>query len=146
VVARANPNPYFTTGAVPLIPVQEQSTGLRYRGTAIGRISDNDLLYGRTVASFVTGAHSFKGGFVYGEIPNDDLTFTLDAPMTGTFVATVNADMNVGAVEETITVTGETPIVDVQSTTREQEFDQEILEALPSSRAPQRMAALLPGA
>ena len=35
--------------------------------------------------------------------------------LTGTFVATVNADLKVGALEETITVTGETPIVDVQS-------------------------------
>ena len=34
--------------------------------------------------------------------------------LTGTFVATVN-EMRVGAVEETITVTGEAPIVDVQS-------------------------------
>src|SRR4029434_10672838 len=33
--------------------------------------------------------------------------------LTGTFVATVNADLKVGALEETITVTGETPIVDV---------------------------------
>src|SRR5690242_20617752 len=31
--------------------------------------------------------------------------------LTGTFVATVNGDMKVGALEETITVTGETPIV-----------------------------------
>src|SRR5947209_12843793 len=35
--------------------------------------------------------------------------------ITGTFVATVNADLKVGALEETITVTGETPVVDVQS-------------------------------
>src|SRR2546422_1666095 len=35
--------------------------------------------------------------------------------LTGTFVATVNGDLKVGALEETITVTGETPIVDVQS-------------------------------
>jgi hypothetical protein len=81
VVSRANPNPYFTTGAVPLIPVQEQSTGLRYRGTSSGRISQNNLLYGRAVASYVTGAHSFKTGFVYGRIPVDDFTFTLDAPI-----------------------------------------------------------------
>ena len=38
--------------------------------------------------------------------------------LAGAFVATVNADMRVGALEETITVTGETPVVDVQSTTR----------------------------
>src|SRR4249919_3811964 len=31
--------------------------------------------------------------------------------LSGTFVATVNADLKVGALEETITVTGETPIV-----------------------------------
>src|SRR5215468_6437885 len=36
--------------------------------------------------------------------------------LTGSFVATVNADLRVGTVEETITVTGESPIVDVQST------------------------------
>src|SRR5688500_13395127 len=34
--------------------------------------------------------------------------------LTGSFVATVNGDLKVGALEETITVTGETPIVDVQ--------------------------------
>src|SRR5947208_1910830 len=39
--------------------------------------------------------------------------------LTGTFTATVNAEMRVGALEETITVTGETPIVDVQNTKRQ---------------------------
>src|SRR3954470_4612078 len=32
--------------------------------------------------------------------------------LSGTFVATVNADLRIGAIAETITVTGETPIVD----------------------------------
>ncbi len=35
--------------------------------------------------------------------------------------------------------------MDVQSTLRQQVFDEELLEALPASRAPQRVAALLPG-
>src|SRR6187402_2427109 len=35
--------------------------------------------------------------------------------LSGNFVATVNADLRVGALEETVTVTGESPIVDVQS-------------------------------
>ena len=34
---------------------------------------------------------------------------------------TLNADMRVGAVAETITVTGETPVVDVQNSTRVQQ-------------------------
>src|SRR6185295_13170144 len=33
--------------------------------------------------------------------------------LTGNFVATVNADLKVGGVAETVTVTGESPVVDV---------------------------------
>src|SRR5918993_1398591 len=33
--------------------------------------------------------------------------------LTGTFTATVNADLQVGSLQETVTVTGESPIVDV---------------------------------
>ena len=39
--------------------------------------------------------------------------------LTGSFTASIDAEMRVGAVEETITVAGETPIVDVQSVRRE---------------------------
>jgi len=65
--------------------------------------------------------------------------------LTGTFVATVNAELRVGTLEETITVTGETPIVDVQSTTHQHVLDREMIDALPSGRVPTHMAALLPG-
>ena len=54
--------------------------------------------------------------------------------LTGTFVATVNGDLKVGALEETITVTGETPIVDVQSAKTQQTVSKDILAAIPSSR------------
>ncbi len=39
--------------------------------------------------------------------------------LAGFFVATVNAELRLGAMEETITVTGESPSVDVQSTLRQ---------------------------
>jgi hypothetical protein len=65
--------------------------------------------------------------------------------LTGTFTATVNAELRVGALEETITVTGETPIVDVQSTTRQRVLDQETLDVLPSGKNPVFLAALIPG-
>ena len=52
--------------------------------------------------------------------------------LTGTFVATVNADLKVGALEETITVTGETPIVDVQSARAQQTVSKDILAAIPT--------------
>ena len=65
--------------------------------------------------------------------------------LTGTFVATVNGDLKVGALEETITVTGETPIVDVQSARVQQTVSKDILAAIPSSRNAGGIQALIPG-
>ncbi len=65
--------------------------------------------------------------------------------LTGTFVATVNGDLKVGALEETITVTGETPIVDVQSAKVQQTVSKDVLAAIPSSRNAAGIQALVPG-
>ena len=65
--------------------------------------------------------------------------------LTTTFTATVNAEMRVGALEETITVTGETPVVDVQGTTQERVINREILDTIPSGRNAFNYAALIPG-
>src|SRR6266540_1927244 len=65
--------------------------------------------------------------------------------LTGTFVATVNADLRIGALEETVTVSGETPVVDVQSTTRQRVMDREIIDAIPNGRAEYNLAVLIPG-
>ena len=54
--------------------------------------------------------------------------------LSGNFVATVNLDLRVGSLEETITVTGESPIVDVQSARTQQIIDKSALAAIPSSR------------
>jgi hypothetical protein len=48
---------------------------------------------------------------------------------------TLNADLRVGGLQETITVTGETPVVDVQNSTRVQTvLSDDVLAALPASR------------
>src|SRR4029079_6251989 len=65
--------------------------------------------------------------------------------LAGSFVATVNADMKVGAIEETITVTGETPIVDIQSTARQQVLNKDVIEAIPTGRNYSALGVLLPG-
>ena len=65
--------------------------------------------------------------------------------VTGSFVVTVNADMRVGAIEETVTVSGETPIVDVQSTLRQRVMDQETISALPTGRNMFNLGVLIPG-
>lgn len=49
------------------------------------------------------------------------------------FTATVNAEMRVGALEETITVTGEAPLVDTQNVRRQTVISGDLLNLLPSS-------------
>ncbi len=65
--------------------------------------------------------------------------------LSGNFVATVNADLTIGQLEETITITGETPIVDVQSARTQQTIDRDILSSIPSSRNAGGIQALIPG-
>ena len=48
-------------------------------------------------------------------------------------------------VEETVTVTGEAPIVDVQNTTQQRVFDQEVVDALPTARLPSSLGVFIPG-
>jgi hypothetical protein len=64
--------------------------------------------------------------------------------VSGVGVITINADMRVGGVQETITVTGETPIVDVQSTRRQQVIDDDTLKALPATRGYNALIFLVP--
>jgi carboxypeptidase family protein len=65
--------------------------------------------------------------------------------LTGTFVATVNGDLKVGALEETVTVTGETPVVDVQSVRTQQTVSKDVLAAIPTARTAAGIQALIPG-
>src|SRR5687768_9804980 len=65
--------------------------------------------------------------------------------LTGALTATVNADLRVGDLQETVTVTGETPIVDVQSVRRQTTLDNEILTTVPTARSWAATAVLIPG-
>jgi hypothetical protein len=65
--------------------------------------------------------------------------------LTGSFTATINADLKVGAVAETITVTGETPVVDVQSAKREMTLNNDVLKAIPTVRSYNAMVQVVPG-
>ncbi|MEQ1907915.1 MAG: carboxypeptidase regulatory-like domain-containing protein [Vicinamibacterales bacterium] len=65
--------------------------------------------------------------------------------LAGSFVANVNADMRVGGIEETITVTGESPTVDIQSSRSQQTIDSKTIAATPSGNRYQNLLALVPG-
>lgn len=66
--------------------------------------------------------------------------------VTGGGVTTINAELKVGNVQETVTVSGVTPVVDVQtSTSREQVLSNETVQALPASRGYGNYLAAIPG-
>ena len=52
--------------------------------------------------------------------------------------------MKVGSLQETVTVTGETPVVDVQSAKRQQTITSEMLTSIPTARAANALLTLIP--
>src|SRR3954469_646438 len=82
------------------------------------------------------------------------LTFTLTGfsivkrdtvELPANFTMTINGEMKVGALEETVTVTGASPTVDVQSTTKAQVLNRDALDAIPTGRTIQGMGQLITG-
>lgn len=65
--------------------------------------------------------------------------------LAGTFTATVNAELRVGDIQETITVTGDSPLVDTRNVVQQRVLSDELRESLPSGRAVQMMAQTIPG-
>ena len=65
--------------------------------------------------------------------------------LTGSFTATVNAELRVGALQETITVTGQALAVDIRNVVQQKVLNNEVREALPTGRSILSMAELLPG-
>src|SRR5688572_19442064 len=66
--------------------------------------------------------------------------------LTSGFTASVNVDMQVGAVTETITVTGEAPLVDTRNARRQTVVSSDLLNVLPSSvKNLNNLVALTPG-
>jgi len=82
------------------------------------------------------------------------LTFTLPGfntvkrdgiELTSDFTATINGEMKVGAVEETITVSAESPVVDVQNITTRTVMTRDVLDTIPTGRNIQAVGIMIPG-
>ncbi|MCC7125493.1 MAG: TonB-dependent receptor [Acidobacteria bacterium] len=97
-----------------------------------------------------------NGGYRFDRLPPG--SYTVKFELTGfkaveqpniqisaAFVATINARLEVGSLEETITVTGAAPAVDVRSNVQQTIMSQEILEGVPTGRDPWSLAKLIPG-
>jgi hypothetical protein len=82
------------------------------------------------------------------------LTFTLPGfspvkreglELSANFTMTINSELKVGTLEETVTVAGASPVVDVQSTTKSQVLNRDALDAIPTGRTIQAMGQLITG-
>ncbi len=82
------------------------------------------------------------------------LTFTLPGfsivkrdgiELTGSQTLTIPAEMRVGGLEETVTVTGESPVVDVQNARREVVLDNDTIQTIPATRAAGALLNATPG-
>jgi hypothetical protein len=65
--------------------------------------------------------------------------------LNGGFTATINADLKVGSLEETVVVSGQSPIVDVQNVREQRVLNREVMDAIPTAKALVNLAALVPG-
>ena len=61
------------------------------------------------------------------------------------FNATVNVQLRIGAIEETVTVSGASPLVDTQTVTRQTVLPKALLDAVPSAKTLLSYYALTPG-
>jgi hypothetical protein len=93
----------------------------------------------RTVVSDGTGQYRIT------DLPPGSYVLTFSLPgfavvrrdglaVSGSGVMPVNVEMRVGALEETVTVSGEAPLVDTQSVRREIVLNSETLSTLPATR------------
>jgi hypothetical protein len=82
------------------------------------------------------------------------LTFTLPGFNTVTregielgsnFTATINVELSVGTLQESITVSGASPVVDVQSNVKQQVLSRDVLDAVPTAKTIQGLGQLVVG-
>ena len=135
-------------------------------GTIAGAVTDTTggVLPGATVevrsTALIEGvrAASTDGAGLYQIIalPPGEYTVTFGLPgfrtviredirLTTGFTANVDAELSVGAVEETITVSGQSPLVDVQQATQQQSLTREVIDEVPSGRSWANYVVLIPG-
>jgi hypothetical protein len=65
--------------------------------------------------------------------------------LTAAFTATINADLQVGAIEESITVSGASPLVDIRNSVSQSVMDRETLDTIPTGRDPFAVGQLIAG-
>jgi hypothetical protein len=130
--------------------VVKDTSGAVLPGVTVEAASDVLIERTRTVATNGQGQYSIvdlrPGVYL--------VTFTLtgfqtikraDLELPANFTATINVELRVGAIEESVTVAGSSPVVDVQSTSRTTVLSRDILDAVPTGRTIQGLGQLVVG-
>jgi hypothetical protein len=126
-----------TSGAVlPGVTVEAASDALIEKVKTVttdgsGQYRIVDLRPGTYVVSFILPG--FQG------LKRDGLQLASE------FTMTINADLTVGSLEESITVSGDAPIVDVTNAVHTQVLSRETIDAIPTGRTIQGMGQLVVG-
>ena len=121
---------------LPGVTVEASSPALIEKSRAA--VSDGDGNY--RIVSLRPGVYTVKF-----TLPGFSTVSREGIELTSNFTASVNAEMKVGALEETITVTGESPIVDTQSITTRHVMTREVLDVIPTGRNIQAVGIMIPG-
>ena len=125
-----------TGGILPGVTVEASSPAL-IEGSRVA-ITDGAGRY--TLVDLRPGTYSLSF-----TLPGFSTVLVENQELPAGFSATVDAELSVGALEETVTVSGEAPVVDVQSTRRMEVLDTEVLDAIPTGRNMQSTAQLIVG-
>jgi hypothetical protein len=138
-------------GAASIVGVVRDTSGAVLPGVTVEAASPVLIEKVRTVVTDGEGRYQLvelrPGTYSVSYTLTGFSTFRRDGlTLTPNFVATINAEMRVSALEETIVVTGQTPLVDVRSVSKSTVVNQETLAALPTSKSVGSMLAFVPGA
>jgi hypothetical protein len=134
---------------LPVTAIAQQQTGAVLPGVSVS-VQGAALLQPRVVVTSETGTYRVPelpiGSYAVAfDLPGFRSMVMQDIRLTIGFRAQVNATLELSTVQETVTVTGESPLIDTRETGTQSTFDLETLQAIPSGRDPWVMLERTPG-
>jgi hypothetical protein len=123
-------------GVLPGVTVEASSASLTERVRTV--VTDGQGQY--RIIELNPGVYSLTVSLAgFGTVKRDGIQ------LGGTQVLTIPIELKVGDLQETITVTGETPVVDVQTVRRETVIDADIIATIPATRTVGSLLNATPG-
>jgi hypothetical protein len=124
-------------GVLPGVTVEAASPALIERSRSV--VTDDQGLY--RIVDLRPGIYT-----VTFSLPGFSTFRREELELTASFTATVNADLRVGALEESITVSGLAPVVDTQNIRQQTTMARSTLDAIPTTKRLGQYASVIPGA